>query len=129
MMTKRKPYVREVKADWWKRLGFYKFYMFRESTAIPAVWFSLVLIFGVFALRSPESWYGFVGFLANPVVMVINIITLIMALVHTKTWFDLAPKAANIVVGTEKLSAKPIVMFFWGVTIVASLIILAVALI
>ncbi|QBH95198.1 fumarate reductase subunit FrdC [Limnobaculum zhutongyuii] len=129
MMTKRKPYVREVKADWWKRLGFYKFYMFRESTAVPAVWFSLVLIFGVFALRSPESWYGFVGFLANPVVMVINIITLIMALVHTKTWFDLAPKAANIVVGTEKLSAKPIVMFFWGVTIVASLIILAVALI
>ncbi|MCD1127742.1 fumarate reductase subunit FrdC [Jinshanibacter sp. LJY008] len=129
MMTKRKPYVREVKADWWKRLGFYKFYMFRESTAVPAVWFSLVLIFGVFALRSPESWYGFVGFLANPVVMVINIITLIMALVHTKTWFDLAPKAANIVVGQEKLSAKPIVMFFWGVTIVASLIILAVALI
>lgn len=129
MMTKRKPYVREVKADWWKRLGFYKFYMFRESTAVPAVWFSLVLIFGVFALRSPESWYGFVGFLANPVVMVINLITLIMALVHTKTWFDLAPKAANIVVGTEKLSAKPIVMFFWGVTIVASLIILAVALI
>ena len=129
MMTKRKPYVREVKADWWRRLGFYKFYMFRESTAVPAVWFSLVLIFGVFALRSPESWYGFVGFLANPVVMVINIITLIMALVHTKTWFDLAPKAANIVVGTEKLSAKPIVMFFWGVTIVASLIILAVALI
>lgn len=129
MMTKRKPYVREVKADWWKRLGFYKFYMFRESTAVPAVWFSLVLIYGVFALGSAESWYGFVGFLANPVVMVINLITLIMALVHTKTWFDLAPKAANIVVGTEKLSAKPIVMFFWGVTIVASLIILAVALI
>ncbi|AWH89074.1 fumarate reductase subunit FrdC [Limnobaculum parvum] len=129
MMTKRKPYVREVNADWWKRLGFYKFYMFRESTAIPAVWFSLVLIFGVFALRSSESWSGFVGFLSNPVVMVINLITLIMALVHTKTWFDLAPKAANIVVGQEKLSAKPIVMFFWGVTIVASLIILAVALI
>lgn len=129
MMTKRKPFVREMKATWWQNLGFYKFYMFRESTAVPAVWFSIVLIIGVFSLRSPESWYGFVGFLQNPLVMVLNIITLVMAVVHTKTWFDLAPKAANIVVNNEKLGPKPLVTGLWVVTIVVSLVILAVALI
>jgi fumarate reductase subunit C len=129
MMTKRKPYVRGMKANWWKNLGFYQFYMFRESTAIPAVWFSIVLIIGVFALRSPESWAGFVGFLHNPVVMILNIITLVMAVVHTKTWFDLAPKAANIVVNNEKMGPKPMVTGLWVVTAVVSLIILAVALI
>ncbi|VEJ53239.1 fumarate reductase subunit FrdC [Pragia fontium] len=129
MMTKRKPYVREMKANWWKNLGFYKFYMFRESTAIPAVWFSIVMIIGVFALRNPESWDGFVAFLQNPLVMVINIITLIMAIVHTKTWFDLAPKAANIVANGVKMGPKPLVTGLWVLTIVVSLIILAVALI
>lgn len=130
MTSKRKPYIREMKADWWKNLGFYKFYMFRESTAVPAVWFSIVLIIGLFALESgPDSWKSFVGFLQNPIVMVINIITLIMALVHTKTWFDLIPKAANVVVGDNKLGSKPIVTGFWVVTIVVSLIILAIALI
>ena len=130
MMTKRKPYVREVKADWWKNLGFYKFYMFRESPAVPAVWFSIVLIIGLFALKGgAESWGSFVGFLQNPIVMVINIITLIMSVVHTKTWFDLTPKAANVVVGDNKLGPKPIVTGFWVVTIVVSLVILAIALI
>lgn len=130
MTTKRKPYVREVKADWWKNLGFYKFYMFRESTAVPAVWFSIVLIIGLFSLKGgPASWESFVGFLQNPIVMVMNIITLVMALVHTKTWFDLAPKAANVVVGDDKLGSKPIVTGFWVVMIVVSLVILAIALI
>ncbi|WP_159567764.1 fumarate reductase subunit FrdC [Budvicia diplopodorum] len=130
MTTKRKPYVREVKADWWKSLGFYKYYMFRESTAVPALWFSIVLIIGLFALRGgPQSWGSFVGFLQNPIVMVVNIITLIMALVHTKTWFDLTPKAANVVIGDNKLGPKPIVAGFWAVTVVVSLAILAIALI
>ena len=34
--------------------------------------------------------------LQNPVIVIINLITLAAALLHTKTWFELAPKAANI---------------------------------
>lgn len=129
MMTKRKPYVREMKASWWKNLGFYKFYMFREFTAVPAVWFSIVVLIGVFSLRSLESWAGFVGFLQNPLVMLLNIITLVMGVVHTKTWFDLAPKAVNIVKGDEKMSPKPMIAGMWAVTAVVTVIILAVALV
>lgn len=63
MTTKRKPYVRPMTSTWWKKLPFYRFYMLREGTAVPAVWFSIELIFGLFALKhGAESWMGFVGF-------------------------------------------------------------------
>lgn len=62
MTTKRKAYVRPVPSTWWKKLPFYRFYMLREGTAVPAVWFSIELIYGVFALKhGPEAWAGGVG--------------------------------------------------------------------
>ncbi|EHH7556784.1 fumarate reductase subunit FrdC [Escherichia coli] len=129
MTTKRKPYVRPMTSAWWKKLPFYRFYMLREGTAVPAVWFSIELIFGLFALKNgPEAWAGFVDFLQNPVIVIINLITLAAALLHTKTWFELAPKAANIIVKDEKMGPEPIIKSLWAVTVVATLVILFVAL-
>lgn len=129
MTTKRKPYVRPMMSTWWKKLPFYRFYMLREGTAVPAVWFSIELIFGLFALKNgPEAWAGFVDFLQNPVIVIINLITLAAALLHTKTWFELAPKAANIIVKDEKMGPEPIIKSLWAVTVVATIVILFVAL-
>ncbi|HGB9563049.1 TPA: fumarate reductase subunit FrdC [Escherichia coli] len=129
MTTKRKPYVRAMTSTWWKKLPFYRFYMLREGTAVPAVWFSIELIFGLFALKNgPEAWAGFVDFLQNPVIVIINLITLAAALLHTKTWFELAPKAANIIVKDEKMGPEPIIKSLWAVTVVATIVILFVAL-
>ncbi|MEV9253425.1 fumarate reductase subunit C, partial [Klebsiella pneumoniae] len=36
------------------KLPFYRFYMVREGTAVPTVWFSIVLIYGLFALKRSE---------------------------------------------------------------------------
>jgi fumarate reductase subunit C len=123
MTTKRKPYVREMKPTWWKELGFYKFYMLREGTAIPQVWFSIVLIVGLF---NPQ---GFIGFLQNPIVLLLNIVTLAATLLHTKTWFDLAPKAADIIVKDKKVPAETLVKGLWVIMALATVIILAIALI
>ncbi|WP_202305380.1 fumarate reductase subunit FrdC [Dryocola clanedunensis] len=129
MTTKRKPYVRPMTPTWWQKLGFYRFYMLREGTAVPTVWFSLVLIYGLFALKGgPDSWMGFVSFLQNPIVVILNIITLAAALLHTKTWFELAPKAANIIVKDEKMGPEPVIKGLWAVTTVATVVILFVAL-
>ncbi|MEG0533506.1 MAG: fumarate reductase subunit FrdC, partial [Citrobacter sp.] len=111
------------------KLPFYRFYMLREGTAVPAVWFSIELIIGLFALKhGAESWMGFVAFLQNPVVVILNIIALAAALLHTKTWFELAPKAANIIVKDEKMGPEPIIKGLWAVTVVATVVILFVAL-
>ncbi|MNP85205.1 Fumarate reductase subunit C [compost metagenome] len=50
------------------------------------------------------------------------------ALLHTKTWFELAPKAANIIVKNEKLGPEPIIKGLWVVTAVVTVVILGVAL-
>ena len=129
MTTKRKPYVRPMPSTWWKTLPFYRFYMLREGTAIAAVWFSVELIYGLFALKhGPESWAGFVSFLQNPIVVILNLIALAAALLHSKTWFELAPKATIIIVKDEKLSPGPIIKGLWAVTALATLFILFVAL-
>ncbi|MGV7962917.1 fumarate reductase subunit FrdC [Photorhabdus tasmaniensis] len=129
MTTKRKPYVRSMAPNWWQKLGFYRFYILRESTAVMTVWFSILLIYGVFALKGgTQSWDGFVTFLQNPVILLINIVTLLGALLHTKTWFELAPKAANIVIKGEKMGPEPVIKLLWAVTIIVTTIILGIAL-
>lgn len=129
MTTKRKPYVRTMAPTWWQKLGFYRFYMIREGTSVPTVWFSIVLIYGLFALKGgPDSWMGFVSFLQNPIVVILNLITLAGAVLHTKTWFELAPKAANIIIKGEKMGPEPVIKGLWAVTAVATVVILAIAL-
>lgn len=129
MTTKRKPYVRTVAPDWWRSLPFYRFYMLREGTAVPAVWFSIVLIYALYALKNgAESWGAFVGFLQNPIVIILNLIALAGALLHTKTWFELAPKASILIVKDEKLPPQPIIRALWAVTAVVSVVIFLVAL-
>lgn len=129
MTTKRKPYVRPMPSTWWKSLPFYRFYMLREGTALPAVWFSIILICGLFSLKhGPESWEGFVHFLRNPIVVILNLIALAAALLHTKTWFELAPKASNIIIKNEKLKPEPVIRGLWVVTALATVVILFVAL-
>ncbi len=97
--------------------------MLREGTAVPAVWFSIELIFGLFALKNGPSLGGIVDFLQNPVIVIINLITLAAALLHTKTWFELAPKAASII-KDEKMGPEPIIKSLWAVTVVATIVIL-----
>ncbi|MER2474983.1 fumarate reductase subunit FrdC [Photorhabdus laumondii] len=129
MTTKRKPYIRSMAPNWWQKLGFYRFYILRESTAVTTMWFSILLIYGLFALKGgAQSWHEFVTFLQNPVILLVNIITLLGALLHTKTWFELAPKAANVVIKGEKMGSGPVIKLLWAVTIIVTMIILGIAL-
>ncbi len=85
MTTKRKPYVRPMTSTGGKSCRLSLLHV-TEGTAVPTVWFSIVLIYGLFALKhGAESWAGYIGFLQNPVVVILNLITLAAALLHTKT--------------------------------------------
>lgn len=84
MTTKRKPYVRPMTSTV-EKIAVYRFYMLREGTAVPAVWFSIELIFGLFALKNGPEARRDSSTLQNPVIVIINLITLAAALLHTKT--------------------------------------------
>ncbi|WP_034948319.1 fumarate reductase subunit FrdC [Erwinia oleae] len=126
MTTRRNAYHRPMAANWWQKSGFFRFYMLREGTALPALWFSLELIAGLFALkRGPAAWIGFVDFLQHPVVLLLNVIALAAAILHSKTWFELAPKASVIVIGNKKLSPRPVIIGLWIAMTLISLVVLA----
>ena len=66
-MSNRKPYVREMKRTWWKDSSFYRFYMIREATVLPLIFFTICLTFGLGSLvKGPEAWQGWLDFMAIP---------------------------------------------------------------
>jgi fumarate reductase subunit C len=124
MITNRKPYIREMRSNWWRKQPFYSFYMLRELTAVPAVWFSILLIYGLSALKKgPAGWDAFVDFLSNPIVLIINLAALLAAFLHTKTWFELAPKASRRTKGKECC----LTLALWIVTLIVTLALLLLA--
>lgn len=121
MISKRKPWSPPVNAGWWRHLAFYRFYMLREGTALPALWFSLELIFALYALKGgADQWDAFISFLRHPIVLLLNLVTLAAALLHSKAWFELAPKAAIVMVKGEKLKPQPIIIALWIVMLLAT---------
>lgn len=122
--SKRKKYVREMKPTWWKKLDFYKLYIAREATAIPTLWFCLVLLYGVISLGNLESFANFVSFLKNPIVIILNTITLGAMLLNTVTYYVMTPKVLNIIVKSERINPKIITTALWAVTGLISLVIL-----
>ena len=127
-VSKRKKYVRPMTATWWQKLDFYKAYMLREATSIFAVWFCIVLLYGVLCLASnPMPGLGilsFIEFLRNPIVVFLNIITLIATLYHTVTYFLMTPKVMNIIVKNERLPHRVVRNALWAVTALVSVIVL-----
>ncbi|KAE9542067.1 fumarate reductase subunit FrdC [Ursidibacter maritimus] len=120
--SKRKKYVREIKPTWWKKLDFYKFYVLRESTSVPTVWFCLVLLYGLVSLGKGTFETDFVGFLQNPVVVILNIITLGAVLLNSFTFFGMAPQMMNIIVKNERINVTLVSRAFWGITAFVSLL-------
>lgn len=120
--SKRKKYVREIKPTWWKKLDFYKFYVLRESTSVPTVWFCLVLLYGLTSLVQGTFDTNFVSFLQNPLVVILNIITLAAMLLNSFTFFNMAPQMMNVIVKNERINVKLVSRVFWGITAFVSLL-------
>lgn len=126
-MTNRKPYVREMKRTWWKDHPFYRFYMVREATVLPLILFTLFLTVGLGALvKGPEAWNGWLAFMANPLVIAINIVALAGSLFHAQTFFNMLPQVVPIRIKGKLLDKRIIVLTQWVAVAVISLIVLIV---
>ncbi|MGF1843687.1 fumarate reductase subunit FrdC [Vibrio clamense] len=126
-MTNRKPYVREMKRTWWKSSSFYRFYMMREATVLPLILFTLFLTFGLGSLvKGPEAWDTWLSFMANPIVVAINIVALLGSLLHAQTFFSMMPQVMPIRIKGKLVDKKIIVLTQWAAVAFISLIVLIV---
>ncbi|GAB2638325.1 fumarate reductase subunit FrdC [Vibrio panuliri] len=126
-MSNRKPYVREMKRTWWQSSPFYRFYMLREATVLPLILFTLFLTFGLGALvKGPEAWQGWLDFMANPIVVAINIVALAGSLLHAQTFFSMMPQVMPIRIKGKLLDKKLIVLGQWAAVAFISLVVLII---
>lgn len=116
----RKPYHPEVKATWWKENPFYIRYMIREGTAVLALFATLEIALGIFLFAmcdldsgnqnadsvAPYLWWV-QNFLGNPVVIALNVLTLVAQLFHMVTWFNLMPKAVRVFMNKNSTELLP----------------------
>ncbi|MCA2014717.1 fumarate reductase subunit FrdC [Vibrio tritonius] len=124
-MSNRKPYVREMKRTWWQSSPFYRFYMVREATVLPLILFTLFITIGLGALvKGADAWASWLQFMANPVVIAINIVALAGSLFHAFTYFNMMPQVVPIRVGGKLLNKNIIVLSQWLIVAVISLIVL-----
>jgi fumarate reductase subunit C len=125
-MSNRKPYVREIKRTWWNAHPFYRFYMIREATVLPLIFFTLCLIVGLGCLvKGPEAWNSWLGFMKNPVVGVINTLALFASLFHAHTFFGMMPQVVPVRVKGKLLSKRVVVLAQWAAVLVISALFLA----
>ncbi len=99
----RRPYVREVpKHTWFFRHPRYMRYMAREITCIFIGAYTLILLCGLAHLAEGQASYdAFLQTLASPLSVAFQILTLILAVYHTVTWFNVTPKALPVQIGEE----------------------------
>ncbi len=125
----RKPYVREVKSNWWMKRRSYIWYMIRESTALFNLWVCIELTMIVIeAALLQDAQTRISSLLSNPWVIALNIVSLFAASYHIYTWYKIFPKGVRIF--TSKDPANTRLVPEWAlsgslyiVTIVASVLI------
>lgn len=103
-MIKAKHYIRSHDKLWWLKDKQRFLYMLREISSLFLGLYTIMLIIRLASFTAGESYYdSYLDFMATPSFMIYSIITLIFALIHTITWFFLAPQAMPLVIAGKKM--------------------------
>jgi fumarate reductase subunit C len=86
-----------VSTWWWLGRWPYLKFILREISSVFVAWFVVVLLLQIRALSlGPEAYAAFERWLRNPLIVLLNLITLSFVVFHTITWFNVAPSAMAI---------------------------------
>jgi fumarate reductase subunit C len=95
---------------WWLKNPRYIHYMIREATSVFVGIYALILLVGLVRLGSGEAAYaGWLTALQHPLAIVFHVVALAAALLHTVTWFSVAPKVVpTLFIGAKRVSDRAI---------------------
>ncbi len=99
------PLVRQIsRRQWWLGASRYRRYMARELTSLFIGAYAFMLIVGLWRLsQGAEAFSAWLDAMQSTLGLTFNGIILVAALYHSFTWFNVAPKAISIRIGTAKL--------------------------
>jgi fumarate reductase subunit C len=89
-----KWYRRPVSTYWWLHKGAYLRFILRELSSVFIAYFVGITLAQIYALGKGEAAYArFQHWMASPLALVLNAVSLFFVVFHAATWFSLAPKA------------------------------------
>lgn len=90
-------YRKRVSTYWWMGQRHYTKFILRELSSVAVAWFVILTLLLIRALRNgPEAYERYMHRLASPVMIGFNLIAVCFVLLHTITWFNLAPQAMAV---------------------------------
>ncbi|HEY5564708.1 MAG TPA: fumarate reductase subunit C [Rhodothermia bacterium] len=114
-------YVKRVPIFWWVRKWSYTKFILRELSSVSVAAYAVVLILLVQVVGAgPAQYQEFMELFESPVSIGLNIVALAFVLLHSVTWFNLAPKALVIRVGNKVVPPMLIVGMNYAAWIVVS---------
>ena len=106
---------------WWLRRTSYLLFVLRELSSVFVAWFVVYLLLFVRSVsRGHARYLEFVVWSRHPVVMVLNVATLLFVVFHAVTWFNLAPKAMVVHLRGKRLPPSLISASNYGAWVVAT---------
>ena len=90
-------YRRRVSVWWWLQNRRYAWFVLRELTSVFVALFAGVYLWQLRALaHGPEAYAQFLARLGTPIFVALHAVTFLFVLLHSVTWFNLAPRAVVV---------------------------------
>jgi len=99
-------YRRQVSTYWWLGKWAYVKFILRELSSVAVAWTVALILYQIWELtRGPVAYARFEERMASPLMIAINVIAFAFLVLHSITWFNLAPKAMAVRVGGKRIPA------------------------
>ena len=125
-MTEQEATVYRPRTDllWWVRRRSYVLFVLRELSSVFMAWFVVYLVLLVAAAHGgPGSYERFLAWSARPWMLALNAVTLAFLVLHSVTWFSLAPKAMAVRMQGRRLPARMVAAGHFAAWVVVSAVV------
>ncbi len=92
---------------WWLQRWSYFAFILRELSSVFIAWFVVFLMLLVRAVSQGDAAYQqFLGWSGRPLILLLNILSVLFIVFHAVTWFNLAPKAMVVHVRHRRVPGR-----------------------
>jgi fumarate reductase subunit C len=106
---------------WWLEKRAYLVFILRELTSVFVAWFIVFLLLLLAAVGEGEGSYRrFLTWATHPVVVAVNVVSLAFVVLHSVTWFNLAPQAMAVRVRGQRVPGIWITLSNYAAWVVVS---------
>ena len=100
----RKPLIRPFPRDWFIRTRPYRLFMARELTSVFIAGYLVFLLVCLHRLgQGPEAYQDLIHAMRHPLSVILHGLTLMGALWHSITWFNLTPTVMPLRIGEDRM--------------------------